>query len=186
LIPFGFTHCIYSSNPSSPLNLARDEALSKKHNLKSVRRVDLDELARESDVLFVLAPGGASTHHLVNETFLEKMKKTSVLVNSSRGTLVDSEALAKALRDGQIWAAGVDVVEGEPNITTDHPLVKEPRSRVCLLINPSQSDACHRCCILPHIGSATVETRLGMATLAAKNVLAGVYGEALPAGLDIV
>ena len=55
------------------------------------------------------------------------MKKTSVLVNPSRGTLVDSDALAKALREGWIWAAGLDVVEGEPNVGKDHVLVNEPR-----------------------------------------------------------
>lgn len=92
-----------------------------------MRCVDLDELARESDAVFVLAPGGPSTYHVVNEGFLRKMKKTAVLVNAARGTLVDSDALAKALREKWIWGAGVDVVEGEPNITQDHPLVKEPR-----------------------------------------------------------
>lgn len=56
------------------------------------------------------------------------MKPTSILINPSRGTLVDSNALAKALREHWIWGAGVDVVEGEPNVGTDHPLVKEPRS----------------------------------------------------------
>lgn len=55
------------------------------------------------------------------------MKKTAILVNTSRGTLVDSDALAKALSDGEIWGAGLDVVEGEPEVTSDHPLVKEPR-----------------------------------------------------------
>jgi glyoxylate/hydroxypyruvate reductase len=89
--------------------------------------VDLDELARESDVLFVLAPGGPTTRHLVDETFLKKMKKTSILVNTSRGSLVNSDALAKALREGWIWGAGLDVVEGEPQVTADHVLVKEPR-----------------------------------------------------------
>lgn len=78
-------------------------------------------------MLFVLAPGGESTRHLVNEEFLGKMKKSSVLVNASRGTLVDSDALAKALREGWIWGAGLDVVEGEPHVGIDHPLVKEPR-----------------------------------------------------------
>lgn len=88
----------------------------------------MDQLARESDFLFVLAPGGPSTHHLVNEEFLKKMKRSSVLVNTSRGTLVDSDALAKALKEKWIWGAGLDVVEGEPNVPADHPLVKEPRS----------------------------------------------------------
>jgi glyoxylate/hydroxypyruvate reductase len=56
------------------------------------------------------------------------MKKHAVLVNTSRGTLVDSDALARALREEWIWGAGLDVVEGEPHIGADHPLVKEPRS----------------------------------------------------------
>lgn len=92
-----------------------------------MKRVDLDELATESDVVFVLAPGGNGTRHLVNADFLQKMKKTAILVNTSRGTLVDSDALATALKQGLIWGAGLDVVEGEPQVTADHPLVKEPR-----------------------------------------------------------
>lgn len=87
------------------------------------------------------------------------MKPTAVLVNASRGTLVDSDALALALREGWIWGAGLDVVAGEPHIGTGHPLVKEPR-----------------CVVLPHIGSATFETRLGMARLAVVNALAVVDG----------
>ena len=126
-MPFGITHCLYSSNPSSPPNLQRDAEVQSKYNLKAVSKVDLEELARESDVLIVLAPGGPGTYHVVNEGLLRKMKKTSVLVNVSRGTLVDSDALAKALREGWIWGAGLDVVEGEPDVLKDHPLVKEPR-----------------------------------------------------------
>ncbi|KAH6900820.1 hypothetical protein BKA70DRAFT_1388716 [Coprinopsis sp. MPI-PUGE-AT-0042] len=80
------------------------------------------------------------------------MKSTSVLVNAT-----------KVLAEGGIWGAGLDVVEGEPNITQDHPLVKEPR-----------------CAILPHIGSATYETRVDMAKLAAENALAAVLGEPMP------
>ena len=115
------------SNPSTKPNHEADNELAKKFGLKSVRRVSLDDLAKESDVVFVLAPGGPSTYHIVNEDFLRKMKKTSVLVNSARGTLVDSNALAKALHEGWIWGAGLDVVEGEPNVGLDHSLVKEPR-----------------------------------------------------------
>lgn len=107
LIPFGVTDCIYSSNPSSPSKKERDEALLKHYpQLNSLQGVDMDTLARESDVLFVLAPGGPSTRYLVNEEFLRKMKKHSVLVNAGRGTVVDSDALAKALREGWIWGAG--------------------------------------------------------------------------------
>ncbi|PFH48088.1 hypothetical protein AMATHDRAFT_66243 [Amanita thiersii Skay4041] len=170
LIPFGITDCIYTSNPDSPYNPDRDAELKKEFpaSLRTLKKVSLSQLASDSDMLFVLTPGGAETRHVVNEEFLKGMKKTSVLVNTSRGTVVDSFALAKALREGWLWGAGVDVVEGEPRITQDHSLVQEPK-----------------CVILPHIGSATLETRLGMATLAAKNLLAGIRDEAMPAGLDL-
>ncbi|KAF8962306.1 D-isomer specific 2-hydroxyacid dehydrogenase [Flammula alnicola] len=168
LVPFGFTHCLYASNPTSKPSPARDNALAAELRLQSLRRVDVSTVAAESDVVFVLAPGGAETKNLVDESFLRKMKKTSVLVNTSRGTLVDSDALAKALREGWIWGAGLDVVAGEPKISADHPLVKEPR-----------------CAILPHIGSATIETRIDMATLAVKNALAAISGEQMPAPLDL-
>lgn len=127
MIPFGVTHCIYYANPSSPPKPSLDAEIITKYGLNSVKRVDLDELAKDSDVVFVLAPGGEQTRHLVNADFLRKMKNTAVLVNTSRGTLVDSEALATALHQGVIWGAGLDVVEGEPQVTADHPLVKEPR-----------------------------------------------------------
>ncbi|KAG5643921.1 hypothetical protein DXG03_009493 [Asterophora parasitica] len=170
LIPFGITDCLYTSNPNSTPTPSRDEDFAKRHGLSSLRRVDVNDLARKSDILFVLAPGGPLTRHLVNEEFLKKMKKTSVLVNTSRGTLVDSDALAKALREKWIWGAGLDVVEGEPNVTAEHPLVKEPR-----------------CIVLPHVGSGTFETRLGMATLAVQNLLAGIDGgdSHMPAALDL-
>lgn len=135
LAAFGITHCIYTTNPSSPHDATLDAALAARHchshsSLRSVRRVDIDELARESDILFVLAPGGNATRHVINEDFLRRMKRHAVLVNTSRGTLVDSDALARALREEWIWGAGLDVVEGEPHVGADHPLVKEPRS-VC-------------------------------------------------------
>ena len=95
--------------------------------MREVRRVELAELARESDAVFVLAPGGPATHHIVDEAFLKGMKRTAVLVNTARGTLVDSDALAKALCEGWLYGAGIDVVEGEPNVGLDHPLVKAPR-----------------------------------------------------------
>ncbi|KAH6909564.1 hypothetical protein BKA70DRAFT_1385698 [Coprinopsis sp. MPI-PUGE-AT-0042] len=172
LIPFGFTSCLYYGRPGSTPTPSEDEQLASKLRLTSVKRVALGELAEKSDVVFILAPGGESTYHIVDEAFLRKMKSTSVLVNASRGSLVDSDALAKVLAEGGIWGAGLDVVEGEPNITQDHPLVKEPR-----------------CAILPHIGSATYETRVDMAKLAAENALAAVLGEPmpylLPAAMDV-
>ena len=152
LVGFGITECIYVTRAGSPTKAELEDTLTEKHRCANpafggIRRVDLKTLARESDVLFVLAPGGAETRHIVNEDFLKEMKRTSVLVNAGRGSLVDSEALAKALREGWIWGAGLDVVEEEPEIVADHPLVKEPRwvdnrpLRVCLTTSACQ--LCH-------------------------------------------
>ncbi|KAF9445678.1 hypothetical protein P691DRAFT_805290 [Macrolepiota fuliginosa MF-IS2] len=163
LVPFGITDCVYTSNPQSKPDPERDEGLRRKLGLQTLRRVDLGELARESDTVFVLAPGGPSTYHIVNEAFLKGMKKTAILVNAARGSLVDSDALAKALREEWIWGAGVDVVEGEPNVTQDHPLVRESR-----------------CVVVPHIGSATTESRIGMATLAIENAITVLTGKPMP------
>ncbi|KAF8180427.1 hypothetical protein BJ912DRAFT_1044928 [Pholiota molesta] len=100
-------------------------------------------LAAESDIVFVLARrAGAATTGLVDEGFLRSMKKPAVqttvsagkrqpytvLVNTSRGTLVDSHARARALRERWIWGVGVNVVTGEPQISADHPLVRERSS----------------------------------------------------------
>ncbi|KAI8986685.1 hypothetical protein BD414DRAFT_416271 [Trametes punicea] len=168
LVPFGFSHCLYTANPSTPANPAADAQVAAKFGVKEVRRVDLTELARESDVVFVLAPGGPKTYHIVNEEFLKQMKKTAVLVNTSRGTLVDSDALTKALHEGWLYGAGLDVVEGEPRVDHNHPLVKAPR-----------------CVVLPHIASATNETRTAMAALAASNLINGIFGKSMPAELHI-
>jgi glyoxylate/hydroxypyruvate reductase len=116
----------------------------------------------------VLAPGGPATHHIVDAAFLQRMKPTAVLVNVARGTLVDSDALATALRERRIWAAALDVVEGEPGVGADHPLVKEPR-----------------CTIIPHIGSASTESRTDMTTTAVRNALAVLDGTEMPAELEL-
>ena len=187
LVPFGFRDALYASRPSSQPNPSRDEALMKELGLNSLQRVSLDRVASECDVVFVLTPGGSETKHLIDEDFLRKMKKTSVLVNTSRGTVVDADALAKALHESWIWGAGVDVVAGEPNVTADHPLVKEPRyliyasyfSSLLLILDNA------RCVVLPHIGSGTFETRVDMATLAIKNALAVISGEIMPASVDL-
>ncbi|KAJ6546018.1 hypothetical protein DFH09DRAFT_1171797 [Mycena vulgaris] len=167
LAAFGITHCIYTPRPGAGPQLARDAQLKAKHNLTALAPVELSTLARDSDVLFVLAPGGERTRHLVDAAFLRQMKRTSVLVNNGRGSVVNSAALAHALREGWIWGAGLDVVDEEPQVTAEHPLVREPR-----------------CVVLPHIGSATLETRAEMAVLTARNVLAGVLSEPLPVALD--
>jgi glyoxylate reductase len=125
-------------------------------------RVELDELLAQSDFVSVHADLNPTTKGLFNAAQFAKMKRTAVFVNTARGPLVDQPALADALRNGTIFAAGLDVTDPEP-LPTDHELYK--------LSN---------CVIVPHIASATIDTRNAMARLCANNVLAGVKGEPLP------
>ncbi|KAG7528526.1 hypothetical protein FFLO_06082 [Filobasidium floriforme] len=156
---------IYTSSHRRPEQDSIDAEYTKRFGVE-VKWVEKEELARESDVLIVLCNLNESTKGIVGKEFLSNMKETAVLVNTARGAVVDSHALAEALDQGKLFAAGVDVVDGEPNVKADHPLVKQPR-----------------CVVLPHVGSATWDSREGMALLCAKNVLAGVQGEELPAEL---
>jgi len=164
---FGITHCAYHNSGRRDRS-AQDRALAAKLGLQEVKRVELDELARTADFLFTLAPGGKETFHIVDEALLRKMKKTAVLVNTGRGPIVDTDALVKALREGWIWAAGLDCVEREPNLPADHPLLLEPR-----------------CAIIPHIGSATIETREAMALLCVENVVGGLKDGKIPAEYNL-
>lgn len=127
------------------------------------RRVDLPELLATADVVSLhcpLNPEGQPdpTFHLIDAEALAAMKDTAFLVNTARGPVVDETALVEALRTGQIAGAGLDVYEDEPRV---HPGLLELDNVV----------------LLPHVGSATVETRTAMATLAARNVLAVLDGD---------
>ncbi len=124
--------------------------------------VPLATLLAESDFVALHCPLNAETKGLVNADFLRQMKPTAMLINTTRGGVVDQDALYQALRSGQIAAAGLDVTTPEP-LPTDHPLLTLPN-----------------CVILPHIGSASVATRTQMALMAAENVIAGVAGKPLP------
>jgi glyoxylate reductase len=124
-------------------------------------RVGLDELLRRSDVVSLHAPATAETHHLIDVEALELMRPTSVLVNTSRGGLVDLVALAAALREGRLGAAGLDVFEGEPAVPKE--ILEAPRTA-----------------LTPHIGSATVTARDGMARTVAENVIAVLGGREAP------
>jgi glyoxylate reductase len=118
---------------------------------------DLDELFRVADVVTLHVPGGPDTFHLVDDRRLRLMSPSAVLVNTARGSVLDEEALAVALEEGRLFAAGLDVYEHEPRV---HPR---------LLTAPNTV-------LLPHIGSATVETRTAMARLAAEGVAAVLAG----------
>jgi glyoxylate reductase len=126
-----------------------------------VRRMALEEIFRRADVVSLHLPATGETAGLVGPRELAAMNPEAILVNTSRGRLVDSRALARALRDGEIGGAGLDVYEHEPDVPTE--LLEAPR-----------------CVLLPHIGSATTRSRDGMARLVAENVLAVLAGEEPP------
>jgi glyoxylate reductase len=122
------------------------------------RVVDLDELWAASDVVTLHCPLTPDTRHLVGAPQLRAMKPTAHLVNTSRGAVVDEAALVVALEAGEIAGAGLDVFEDEPRV---HPGLLHREDVV----------------LLPHVGSATVETRTAMADLAVDNVLAVLAGD---------
>jgi glyoxylate reductase len=123
--------------------------------------VPLDRLLAEADVVSLHLPLAADTRHLIDAAALARMKPTAVLVNTGRGAVVDEEALARALRRRRIFAAGLDVHEHEPRV---HPDLVDLDSVV----------------LLPHLGSATEETRAAMALAAARNLVAALAGERPP------
>jgi gluconate 2-dehydrogenase len=116
------------------------------------RYVDKDELLKTADHLVLVLPYSAASHHAIGAAELAQMKPTATLVNIARGGIVDDAALAAALRDKRIAAAGLDVFEGEPKVHPD------------LLTVPNVV-------LTPHIASASVPTRLAMANLAADNLI---------------
>ncbi len=120
---------------------------------------DLDTLLAESDFLCISLPLTAQTHHLIGREQLVKMKKSAVLINAGRGPVVDEQALIAALKDGTIHGAGLDVFEQEPLPVSSELL--QLRNVVAL----------------PHIGSATHETRYGMAKDAVDNLIAALSGK---------
>jgi lactate dehydrogenase-like 2-hydroxyacid dehydrogenase len=122
----------------------------------------LEELLPRSDYVSIHVNLSEETRGLINATTLASMKPTAVLVNTSRGPVIDHRALADALRGGVIAAAALDVTDPEP-IPMDDPLV-----------------GLDNCLIVPHIASASRATRGKMAEMAAANLLAGVHGEPLP------
>ena len=124
--------------------------------------VPLEELLARSDFVSLHVNLTPETRHLINADTLAAMKPTAVLVNTSRGPVIDQAALATALRDGTIWAAALDVTDPEP-IPMDDPLV-----------------GLDNCLIVPHIASASRVTRGKRAAMAAAHLVAGVRGEPLP------
>jgi glyoxylate reductase len=125
-------------------------------------RVGFETLLTESDYISLHTPLTPDTHHLIDSEALSRMKPSAVLVNTSRGPVVDTEALYEALKARQIFAAGLDVTEPEP-LPLDHPLF-----------------TLDNVIIVPHIASASNVARDQMAWMAAQNLIAGLQGEHLP------
>jgi lactate dehydrogenase-like 2-hydroxyacid dehydrogenase len=130
-------------------------------NNLNAKHVDKAHLLQESDVVMLILPYTKKTHHIIGESELHQMKPRSVLVNIARGGIVDDNALIKALRDKTIFAAGLDVYEGEPQL---NPEFLELENVV----------------LSPHIGSASEPTRRAMAMTAAKNLVAVLANNEAP------
>ncbi len=127
-----------------------------------VECVDFQTLLTESDFVSLHVPLTKDTVHLIGRAELQRMKNSAILINTARGSVVDSEALYQALSNHEIAYAGLDVTDPEP-IPVDHPLL-----------------TLSNCLIVPHIASASTATRSKMSMMAADNVLAGLAGKRLP------
>jgi len=149
---FGMTVLYWDRSPKSPV-LERE--LNASH-------AELDDLLARSDLVTLHVSLNDETRHLIDAAALARMKPSAVLVNTSRGPVVDQAALAEALAGGTIAAAGLDVTDPEP-ISPDDPLLE-----------------LDNCLVVPHIASASRATRGKMAAMAAANLLAGLRGERLP------
>lgn len=128
--------------------------------------VSFEELLTQSDIISINAPLSPETRGIFNADAFHTMKSTATLVNTARGPLVDEAALAEALSSGEIAFAGIDVFEKEPAI---HPALLE----------------CANALLVPHIGSATLETRTGMAVLAAENIVGVLKGNGPKTPVDL-
>jgi lactate dehydrogenase-like 2-hydroxyacid dehydrogenase len=133
----------------------KNETLEKETNAK---KVTFDELLKKSDFISLHVPLIPSTYHLMGEKELKMMKRNAILINTSRGPVVDEQALVFALKEKQIFGAGLDVYEHEPEITEE---LKKLDNIV----------------LQPHSSSATIETRTKMAVMAAENMVEGLKGE---------
>jgi glyoxylate reductase len=126
-----------------------------------VERRELSALLADSDFVSLHVPLRPETRHLIDATALARMKPSAILINTSRGAVVDTTALIEALREGQLAAAGLDVYEDEPHVPAE---LRELPNTV----------------LLPHVGSATAPTRDAMARLVAENVIAVLEGREPP------
>jgi lactate dehydrogenase-like 2-hydroxyacid dehydrogenase len=139
----------------------RHRNLPAEEELKAVS-VSFQELLERSDVLSVHTNLSKETLGKFDKAVFEKMKRTSIFINTARGAIHNEQDLINALQNGTIWGAGLDVTNPEP-MKKDNPLLTMPNAAV-----------------LPHIGSATIETRDEMANIATENVIAALNGKRIP------
>jgi glyoxylate reductase len=150
----GFGMSLVYASPGRKMNVEKELGATR-HDLSGVLTL--------ADHVVVAASLNAATFHLMNEQSFRLMKSTATFVNISRGALVDTAALVKALESGAIAAAGLDVTDPEP-MRADHPLANLPN-----------------CVVTPHLGSASHKTRAAMAELAARNLIAALSGNRMEA-----
>jgi glyoxylate reductase len=130
-------------------------------NELNAKKVELCDLLKESNFISLHVPLTEKTHHLIGENELKMMKKTSILINTSRGPIIDEKALVKALKEKWIFGAGLDVYEHEPEIN-------EELKKIDNVV------------LQPHSASATISSRVNMAKLAAENMMVGLKREIPP------
>ncbi|WP_041139409.1 NAD(P)-dependent oxidoreductase [Beduini massiliensis] len=131
-----------------------------KRMIEGVEFVDLDTLMKESDIITLHIPATSATHHLINAEKIALMKKDAVLINTARGAIVDSQALAEALNQDRIAGAGIDVFEMEPPIPAEHPLLNAKNTLLA-----------------PHIGFATKEALVKRAHVVFENIKKYLAGD---------
>lgn len=131
-----------------------------KRMIQGVEFVDLDTLMKESDIITLHIPSTPATHHLIDADKIALMKKEAILINTARGTIVDSEALAAALNNNKIAGAGIDVFEMEPPIPVEHPLLNAKNT-----------------ILAPHIGFATKEALVKRAYVVFENIKKYLAGD---------
>ena len=130
-------------------------------DINAVQLETVEEVCAKADIVSLHCPGGDETRHILSASALAAMPSHGLVINTARGDVIDEDALAKALHDGQIGGAGLDVFQGEP------------------MINPSLLSAPNTV-FLPHLGSATIETRNAMGMMVVENLKAHFAGEKLP------
>jgi len=130
--------------------------------LFDAKRVSFDELLRQSDVISVHSVLSKETKEIFNKDAFSKMKSTSIFINTARGGVHNEQDLIQALTKGIIWGAGLDVTNPEP-MKLDNPLLQM-----------------ENVCILPHIGSATIEARNEMSRMAAENIISYYKNNTVP------